>query len=258
MKDIILEFDSVSYCYHTQEGETEAVKDLSFRVERGEFFGIVGPSGCGKSTILSMAASLLKQSGGNILICGDSPDSSTGKVAYMLQHDHLFGWRTILKNCTIGLEIQHKLTNKKTEEVIEMLNQYGLGNFVNAYPHQLSGGMRQRAALVRTLALDPDILLLDEPFSALDYHTRLTVADEISSIIRAAGKTAILVTHDISEAVSMCDRVAVLSSRPATITSIYEIDLNEYSALQRRQHPLFSTYFNTIWKELMKNAGNEQ
>ena len=258
MKDIILEFDSVSYCYHTRDGETEAVKDLSFAVGRGEFFGIVGPSGCGKSTVLSMASSLLKPSSGTVRVCGKDPEDSKGKVAYMLQRDHLFGWRTILKNCTVGLEIRHRLTPEKIAEITEMLDQYGLGSFVDAYPHQLSGGMRQRAALVRTLALDPEILLLDEPFSALDYHTRLTVADEISSIIRESGKTAVLVTHDISEAVSMCDRVAVLSARPATITQVYDIALKGVSALNRREHPMFSTYFNTIWKELMKNAGIEQ
>lgn len=172
----------------------------------------------------------------------------------MLQHDHLFEWRTVEKNVLLGLEVQNKLTAENREMVLEMLKTYGLYKFKDAKPSQLSGGMRQRAALIRTLALKPEILLLDEPFSALDYQTRLTVGDDIGAIIKKEQKTAILVTHDLSEAVSLGSQVLVLSKRPASIKAVVDIDFPEQiSALERRNSPEFKDYFNKIWKELDEN-----
>ena len=207
-------------------------------------FRSVGPSGCGKSSILSMLAGLLSPSEGSIRI--------DGEIGYMLQKDYLLEWRSIRSNALLGLEIQKKLTKENIEYVDTLLEQYGLGDFKEHYPYQLSGGMRQRVALIRTLAVRPDILLLDEPFSALDYQTRLSVSDEIGSIIRKEGKTAILVSHDISEAISLSDRVVVLSGRPARLKKIYPIQLTieEYSPMKAREAPEFREYFNAIWKEL--------
>ncbi len=236
--------DNVSLSYHSMDGETKAVSELSFSVSEGEFVSVVGPSGCGKSTILSMLAGLLTPEKGSVTI--------EGNIGYMLQKDHLLEWRSIRKNALLGLEIQKKVTKEEEAYVDMLLKQYGLWEFRNHAPSQLSGGMRQRAALIRTLAVQPDILLLDEPFSALDYQTRLSVADEIGKIIRKERKTALLVTHDISEAISLSDRVIVLSARPATVKNIYEITLSteEKSAMKAREAPEFREYFNKIWKEL--------
>ena len=200
----MLSLHDVTLSYHSLSGETKAVSHLSFSVEEGEFVTIVGPSGCGKSSILSMLAGLIPPSSGSL--------SVNGNIGYMLQKDHLLEWRTIRRNAQLGLELQGKLTPENIAFVDHMLDQYGLGDFKDRFPSELSGGMRQRAALIRTLAVRPDILLLDEPFSALDYQTRLSVADEIGTIIRKEGKTALLVSHDISEAISLSDRVIVLSS----------------------------------------------
>ncbi len=250
MSNIAVNFSNVNYRYHTTEGETLAVNNLNLNVNEGEFIGIVGPSGCGKSTILSLISGLITPSSGTIELYGVPVTEPSQKVAYMLQQDQLFEWRTIWKNAVLGLEVQHKLNDETKRNVNNLLERYGLGGFKNFYPRQLSGGMRQRAALIRTLAVSPDILLLDEPFSALDYQTRLTVSDEIAEIIKKEGKTALLVTHDISEAISMADRIIVLSARPASLKRIYEIDLPGLSPLERRKSPLFPQYFNEIWKEL--------
>lgn len=240
----IVSLDNVSLRYHSVSGETPAVSHLSLEVLPGEFICIVGPSGCGKSSILSMLAGLLSPSEGSIRI--------DGEIGYMLQKDYLLEWRSIRSNALLGLEIQKKLTKENIAYVDALLEQYGLGDFKEHYPYQLSGGMRQRVALIRTLAVRPDILLLDEPFSALDYQTRLSVSDEIGSIIRKEGKTAILVSHDISEAISLSDRVVVLSGRPARLKKIYPIQLSieKYSPMKAREAPEFREYFNAIWKEL--------
>lgn len=240
----IVSLDNVSLRYHSVNGETPAVSHLNLEVFPGEFICIVGPSGCGKSSILSMLAGLLSPSEGSIHI--------NGEIGYMLQKDYLLEWRSIRSNALLGLEIQKKLTKENIAYVDTLLEQYGLGDFKEHYPYQLSGGMRQRVALIRTLAVRPDILLLDEPFSALDYQTRLSVSDEIGSIIRKEGKTAILVSHDISEAISLSDRVVVLSGRPAKLKKIYPIQLSieEYSPMKAREAPEFREYFNVIWKEL--------
>lgn len=242
----ILELKNVNHSYHSQSGEITALKKLNFTVEKGEFISIVGPSGCGKSTLLSLIAGLIEPSMGEIKI------NSNTNIGYMLQKDHLFEWRTIQKNAYLGLEIQKKLTAENKEYVDNLLDLYGLGEFKEKLPSQLSGGMRQRVALIRTLAVKPEILLLDEPFSALDYQTRLYVSDEIGTIIRKEKKTAILVSHDISEAISLADKVIVLSKRPATIKSVHSINLSvtEKTPMKAREAPEFKDYFNMIWKEL--------
>lgn len=255
----LLKIDHISYSYHSLEGETPALLDVSFNVMDGEFLGIVGPSGCGKSTLLSLIAGLLTPSCGSIYINGKDIKSSGKNIGYMLQKDHLLDWRNTLKNVTLGLEIQHKLSDNSYVQINELMNTYGLITFKNSYPSELSGGMRQRAALIRTLLLEPDILLLDEPFSALDYQTRLEVADDIWGIIRKEKKTAILITHDISEAISMSDRVIVLSSRPGTVKSIFDIKLSidNRTPFTARSTPEFKDYFNLIWKELNHNEQKE-
>lgn len=241
----ILEFKHLSHSYHTLEGETPALSDLCFSVLKGKFLSIVGPSGCGKSTLLSLISGLLTPEEGTIHFYGNS-------IGYMLQKDHLLEWRTILKNVLLGLEIQHKLTPESIAKAHIYLKQYGLEDFENAKPSELSGGMRQRAALIRTLLLEPDLLLLDEPFSALDYQTRLLVSDDIGQIIRAEKRTAILVTHDLSEAISLGDMVLVLTSRPGSVKAMIPLsfDLKEDTPLHRRNSPEFKQYFNLVWKEV--------
>ncbi len=248
----VLELKNIHYAYHTLEGETPALTDISFALNKGEFVSIVGPSGCGKSTLLSIIAGLLEPEKGLIKINGKYLKESTTNVGYMLQHDELFEWRTIYNNVILGLEVQHMLTARTKERAHELLDLYGLRQFETSRPSELSGGMRQRAALIRTLVLEPDLLLLDEPFSALDYQTRLTVGDDIGQIIRKEGKSALLVTHDLSEAISLADRVIILSGRPAAIRQTIPLifDLSEDTPLNRRNAPEFKTYFNLIWKEL--------
>lgn len=243
---------NLCYSYHSLEGETFALSNISFTVSNGEFLAIVGPSGCGKSTLLSLLAGLLEPEEGEILIDGIPRQDSDVEIGYMLQKDHLFDWRTILSNVSLGLEIQHRLGEQEQARLHDMLAAYGLAGFENARPSELSGGMRQRAALIRTMALQPDILLLDEPFSALDYQTRLEVCDDISSIIKSSGKTAILITHDLSEAISVADRIVILTSRPGKIKGIMDISFDGKYArpLERRNAPEFSSYFNQLWKEL--------
>ncbi len=248
----ILELDHVTYAYHSRSGETYALSNISFQVQEGEFIAVIGPSGCGKSTLLSLIAGLLPPERGSILLNGSSPQSQKGKIGYMLQKDLLFEWRTVYRNVILGLEIQHRLTKESRENIEKMLKDYGLWRFRNARPSELSGGMRQRAALIRTLALNPSLLLLDEPFSALDFQTRLSVCDDVTGILRARKKTAILVTHDLSEAVSVADRVIVLSKRPARIRRILPLPFEqpELSPFERRSAPEFRDYFNLLWKEL--------
>lgn len=242
----ILEFKDLCYSYHTMEGEIKALKNISFRLMPGEFISIVGPSGCGKSTLLSLITGLLTPESGTLTV------KENAAMGYMLQRDNLFEWRTVYSNILLGLEIQKKLTGDYIESVDKMIEDYGLTQFKSSRPSQLSGGMRQRAALIRTLALKPDILLLDEPFSALDYQTRLEVSDDIGKIIKSEGKTAILVTHDISEAISMGDRVVILSKRPGTVKKIIPVDvtLDERTPFNTRFAPEFKNIFNEVWKEL--------
>ena len=248
----LLEVKDISFSYHTLNGETTALSHISFHLMPGEFLAIVGPSGCGKSTILNLISGLLKPEQGEILMNGSPLSKNRSQIGYMFQKDQLLEWRNIYKNVTLGLEIQKDKTPEKLLFIEELLHTYGLDKFKSAYPSQLSGGMRQRAALIRTLALKPDLLLLDEPFSALDSQTRLAVSDDIGKILRNEKKPAILVTHDISEAISMADRIIILTSRPATIRKEVSIQLSvpERTPLLSRSAPEFRMYFNEIWKEL--------
>ena len=247
----LLEVSGVSHSYHTMEGETKALSHITFSIFNGEFVAVVGPSGCGKTTLLTLLDGLAAPEAGTILVNGRPVSEARQHIGYMFQRDRLLEWRTILANVSLGLEIQKRMTSQAREELISMLDAYGLGEFAGSRPSELSGGMRQRAALIRTLALKPDLLLLDEPFSALDYQTRLTVCDDISSIIRKNGKTAVLVTHDLSEAISAADRILVLSSCPGTIKAEIPLDFSgETSPIRRRNMPEFSAYFNLVWKEL--------
>lgn len=248
-----IELQGVCLSYFTLKQETEAIRDIHMSIHAGEFISIVGPSGCGKSTMLSLISGMYKPTKGKVLIDGQEVSGTSPKVGYMLQHDYLFEWRDILSNLLVGAEIRKMDMAKAKKKALELLERYGLGGFAHHSPTQLSGGMRQRVALIRTLVTEPDILLLDEPFSALDYQTRLTLADEVFSIIKDQGKTAILVTHDISEAISMGDRVMVMSKRPSTISTIYHIELDEGKGLspwKKRETSRYNQYFNNIWKEL--------
>ena len=242
MKEV-LRFDKVCMHYHSKQGETVAVEDLSFEVNEGEFVAIIGPSGCGKTTLLSLAAGLLKPTKGQVLSRGVS-------FGYMLQRDELFPWRTIEKNLFLPLEIKGNVTQQEKERVLALAEKYGLKQFLKNYPSALSGGMKQRAALIRTLALDPQVLLLDEPFSALDYQTRLSVCDDVYKIIRSEQKTALLITHDISEAISVADKIFVLSKRPAKVVSAHTLSFPENEPLRRRENKEFSKWFELLWKEL--------
>lgn len=248
----IVELKNIGMTYHTLDGETLAIDDISLDIFSGEIVTMVGPSGCGKSTLFSILAGLIKPTSGSAFVNGKEVTGPNKNVGYMFQRDYLFEWRTILDNVLIGLEIQKKLNDETREFAEKLLDTYGLSEFKHHYPRQLSGGMRQRVALIRTLAIKPDILLLDEPFSALDYHTRLSIADEISSILKNENKTAFMITHDIAEAISMGDRVVILTKRPATIKEVLDIDLTckEDTPLNCREAPEFRHYFNKIWKEL--------
>ena len=239
----MLEFKNISYTYHTKEGETTAVSNLSFTVENGQFVSVIGPSGCGKSTILSLAAGLLSPSSGEV-VRGD------GEFGYMLQRDALFPWRTVEGNIFLPLEVKKRNTAEKRARALELAEKYGLKDFLKKTPSQLSGGMRQRVALIRTLAAEPEILLLDEPFSALDYQTRLEVCDDVQHIIKSEKKTALLVTHDISEAIALSDKVVVLSARPATVVAEHKIDFGGNSPKSRRECGELSAAFEILRKEL--------
>lgn len=242
----LLEIKNLRKIYHDKSGEVLALDNISFDLKDGEFIAIVGPSGCGKSTILSILSNLETKSSGNIKFNIDNP-----KIGYMLQNDALFDNRTILQNTLLGLEVTKTLNEEAKERVISLLKTYGLEEFINKYPNSLSGGMRQRVALIRTLALNPDILLLDEPFSALDYQTRLAVSDDVFKIIKKEKKSAIIVTHDLSEAISIADKVLVLSERPAIVKNIYDIDLKGKSTpIENRKLDGFGKYYDLIWKDL--------
>lgn len=248
----ILEIKNISKKYQHKNGETIAIENVNLKVKKGEFISIIGPSGCGKSTLLSVIAGLEEKSEGEIFIENEKVEGLSEKIGYMLQKDCLLEWRTIYSNIMLGLEIK-KIKNKENIEYAEkLLKKYGLYEFKDKFPNQLSGGMRQRVALIRTLAIKPKILLLDEAFSALDYQTRIKVTVDIYKILKSENITTIMVTHDISEAISMADRVVVLSQRPGTIKNVHEIDfkLEDRTPLNCRKTPHFSKYFNTLWKEL--------
>ena len=250
----ILELKDINLTYHSLKGETQTLDNISFKVEEGDFLSIVGPSGCGKSSLLNIISGLIPPSSGSILFKGAPIKDISSKIGYMFQKDNLFPWLTVLENVKLGLKIRKSITKEALDRINSLLDFYGLKSFKNYYPHELSGGMRQRVALIRTLALNPDLLILDEPFSALDYQTRLKVCDDIYEIIKQENKTALMVTHDISEAVSTSNKILILSKRPAQIKDILNINFqNEnLSPLKRREASEFKDYFNHIWKELDK------
>ena len=245
----------IQMIYQTPKEETVAVKNVSFSVEKGQFVSIVGPSGCGKSTILSCMAGLTQQQAGEILLEGRDIRLGLDKIGYMLQSDNLMPWRSVWRNVILGLEIKHRAEGENLEYAASLLKKYGLWHFRDAFPAQLSGGMRQRAALIRTLSTKPEVLLLDEAFSALDYQTRVNVSCDVYEILRRENKTIVMVTHDIPEAVSMSDKVIILSKRPAVVQKEMDIDLGdrEDNPIKRRTHPGFQHYFNSIWRELMSD-----
>lgn len=248
----VLEVKNIEEKYQALNGEITALKNISFHVEKGEFVSVVGPSGCGKSTLLSIIAGLLKPTAGEIYVKGEKIEGITSHIGYMLQKDNLLDWRNIYKNVMLGLEIQKNVTPENEARVIELLKTYGLYEFKDKYPSQLSGGMRQRVALIRTLAINPDILLLDEAFSALDYQTRLAVTNDVYGILKQEQVTTIMVTHDIPEGISMGDKVLILSARPAVVKEVLDIDFEmaDRNPLNCRNSPKFSKYFDYIWKEL--------
>jgi NitT/TauT family transport system ATP-binding protein len=254
-----VELRNVGLRYFGFDGETEALKDISLSVAAGEFVSIIGPSGCGKSTLLSLISGIVPPTEGSVLVDSLPVTGLSPKVGYMLQQDYLFEWRTILENTILGAEIQGLPKRQSRERAIGLLERYGLGQFLHHLPRQLSGGMRQRVALARTLCTEPDVVLLDEPFSALDAQTRLALADEITEILRREAKTVILVTHDIGEAISMAERVVVMSRRPGRIKSNHSIHLatpdgTKPTPLAARSHPEFNQYFNSLWQELEINV----
>ena len=250
-----IEADNVSMTYQSPDGELEALRNVSFSVPEGAFFSIVGPSGCGKSTLLSLLAGLEKPTDGQIRVAGKQITGPTDAVGLMPQRDQLFEWRTIWKNVLLGPEVRHENTPQRQRDVSALLEQYALSAFERKQPSQLSGGMRQRCALIRTLATEPEILLLDEPFSALDYQTRLAVSADIARIIRQRNKTAVLVTHDIAEAIAMSDQILVMSHRPGTVKAIHSMDsMKSLSPMERRSREDFQKLFNTIWEELDVNV----
>lgn len=242
--DVILTIKNLSKTYYTKQKEILAIEDFSLDIPENSIIAIVGPSGCGKSTLLNMIGSLENKTAGDIIF-----KENKNKIGYMFQTDCLFPWLTILDNCLIGLKIKKELTEDKKAYVIDLLKSYGLGDFIYSYPNNLSGGMRQRVALVRTLATNPDILLLDEPFSALDFETRLIVSDDVYKIIKKERKTTIIITHDIEEAIAFADKVVVLSKRPAQIKKIFDIQLTDASTpIYNRECKEFRKYYKQIWQ----------
>ena len=245
----ILELKNISLTYYSKNGETLALDNVNFTVSPGEFISIVGPSGCGKTTILSIISKLIQPTKGEVIL------NTNSKPGYMFQKDLLFEWRTILKNIFLGLEIRKSNTEQEQERVKNLLKKYGLWEFKDKYPRQLSGGMRQRAALIRTLALSPDLLLLDEAFSALDFQNRIKVCDDVKRILNEEKATAILVTHDINEAISLSDRIVILSNKPGTVKEIITLeDLKTLTPFERRESPLSTKYFDKIWGELQNES----
>ncbi len=248
---MFVQVKNLNLIYQSQTDETQALNDISFDIEKQDFVAIVGPSGCGKTTILSLISGLIKPTSGTVLVDGKMPKPKDNLCGYMFQRDNLLPWKTIEKNIYFGLEIKKQASNERKNYAISLADKYGLKEFLKKYPSELSGGMRQRVALIRTLALKPELLLLDEPFSALDYQTRLNLCNDIFSIIKREKKTAILVTHDIQEAISMADKIIVLSARPAKIKAIhlpnFEANLTPF---ERRNTTKAKRLFEKIWQEI--------
>lgn len=241
----LLSIKNLKKTYYSKNDEIEAIKDISFDLKQDEFICIVGPSGCGKSTLLNILTNMDTKTSGDIII------KDNIKFGYMLQSEAMLDWKNVFDNVTLGLDIKKIKTKENILYVNDLLNKYGLSEFKNKYPKELSGGMRQRLALIRTLALKPDILILDEPFSKLDYQTRLLVSNDVYNIIKNEHKTALMVTHDLSEAISLADKIIVLSNRPSYIKNIYEIkrEVNK-GPIENRKDKNFSYYYDLIWRDL--------
>lgn len=248
----LINISNLSLTYHSLKGETKAIDNLNFSIEKGEFVSIIGPSGCGKSTLLNIISGLLEPSSGKVIYNDKDIKNRLDKMGYMFQKDYLFGWLSVRSNVMLGLKIKKLETDENIKRADKLLENYQLDKFKNHKPSELSGGMRQRVALIRTLALNPDVLLLDEPFSALDYQTRLRVCDDVKAIIKEEGKTAIMVTHDLGEAISTSDRIIVLTKRPAKLKLDVKIEFKnkEATPFQRRKEPEYNEYFNLLWKEI--------
>lgn len=248
----LINIRNIGLIYHSLKSETIAIKNIDFKVNKGEFVSIIGPSGCGKSTLLNIISGLIKPSSGEILYLNESIDKNLDKLGYMFQKDYLFEWLNVMDNIKLGLKIKKIEKEENINRINRLLSNYGLDKFKNHRPSELSGGMKQRVALIRTLALNPDLLLLDEPFSALDYQTRLKVSDDVKKIIKKENKTAIMVTHDLGEAISISDRIIVLTKRPAVIKIDMKIDFEnkEATPFERRKEKEFNEYFNLLWKEI--------
>lgn len=245
MNNKLLEIKNLKKNYHNINGEFPAINNLNLEIYENEIVAIVGPSGCGKSTLLSILANLENKSDGEIIYYKDN------NIGYMLQSDSLFPWRNILDNCLIGLEIKKEINKENIDYVKNLLKKYGLKDFEESYPKNLSGGMKQRVALIRTLATNPTLLLLDEPYSALDYQTRLALSNDLYKIIKQENKTAIMITHDIAEAISLADRIIVLTKRPCYVKNIYNIKLeNKKTPIENRKDPKFNYYYEKIWRDL--------
>lgn len=249
--NVFLSVENINLTYQTRQSETAAIKDVSFSVDKGQFISIVGPSGCGKSSLLSCIAGLTSPTAGKIILDGKMITGISHNIGYMLQNDNLLPWRTIYKNVLLGLEIQKKLTAANIAYTDSLLKKYDLWEFRDSYPAALSGGMRQRAALIRTLAVRPELLLLDEAFSALDYQTRVTVSQDVYNILRKEKQTMIMVTHDIPEAISMSDRIIILSQRPAVVAKQVAVSFGEErDTVRLRSTQEYRQCYNTVWKEL--------
>ncbi|QKE75192.1 ABC transporter ATP-binding protein [Arthrobacter citreus] len=251
-----LTIDDISHVFLSKQKAIKILDGLTFNVEKGEFVSVLGPSGCGKSTLLSIISSLLVPYEGSVKFKGKPYNIKSGEIGYMLQHDYLFPWKTIKENIFLGLQILDKDTEENKNRTLELLNEVGLKDYENAYPRELSGGMRQRVALVRTLSTSPSIVLLDEPFSALDYQNKVKLEELVFNLFKKLNTTAILVTHDIEEAVAMCDRVITLTNAPTKISKVFHLpeELRTHSPFEARHQSLFSSYVSSIWKELEKRG----
>ncbi|SET33067.1 NitT/TauT family transport system ATP-binding protein [Oceanobacillus limi] len=250
-----LSLENISHYYFSKKDFTKALDNISFSIKEGEFVSLVGPSGCGKSTILSIVAGIIQQTSGNVLLNKKPLKRSELAIGYMLQQDYLFPWKTILDNVLLGPKIHNNKSEEVKNKATELLYEVGLANVADAYPNALSGGMRQRVALVRTLITDPKVLLLDEPFSALDYQTKLKLEDLVYQILKTYHKSAILVTHDIGEAIAMSDRIYVMDANPGTIAKTFEvpIEIRNEMPFTSRRHPKYQNLFDKVWEELNQN-----
>jgi len=247
----LVKIKDLNLIYQSIDSETTALENLNLTIDKNEFISIVGPSGCGKTTILSLISGLIKPTSGEITILDKTPNTKNDMCGYMFQRDNLLPWRSIEKNIYFGLEIKKQCSTDRKEYALDLAKKYGISDFLKKHPSELSGGMRQRVSLIRTLALKPELLLLDEPFSALDYQTRLQLCDDVYDIIKSENKTAILVTHDIQEAISMSDRIIVLTARPGTIKAIHKTDFDsDLSPFERRQTDKAKGLFDIIWQEI--------